>query len=120
MTQGWHPAMRELVARSDASVTFFLAIRSARPVPPWPPSRVTLLGDAIHATTPVGGTGANTALRDAALLTQCLTAVDRGRADLPDAIEEYETRMRDYGFTAVTSSLRGAEKIFRATVPALD
>ncbi|HXP18941.1 MAG TPA: NAD(P)/FAD-dependent oxidoreductase [Streptosporangiaceae bacterium] len=119
MTQGWHPAIRGLLARSDASITFFLAIRSARPVAAWPPGRVTMLGDAIHATTPVGGTGANVALRDAALLTRCLADVDRRRADLLGAISEYESRMRDYGFGAVANSLRGAERIFRMETIAL-
>lgn len=117
MTHGWHPAISGLLAHSDTSVTFFLAVRSAVPIPGWRPSRVTLLGDAIHATTPVGGTGANVALRDAAQLTGYLTDVDRGRADLLGAISEYEAHMRDYGFTAVTTSLLGAAKIFRATVP---
>jgi 2-polyprenyl-6-methoxyphenol hydroxylase-like FAD-dependent oxidoreductase len=119
MTQGWHPAVLELVARSEVPATFFLAIRSARPVPEWPASRVTLLGDAIHATTPVGGTGANTALRDASLLTDCLTAGELTGAALRAAVLQYETRMREYGFSAVTDSLRGAEMIFRAIVPAL-
>jgi 2-polyprenyl-6-methoxyphenol hydroxylase-like FAD-dependent oxidoreductase len=118
MTRSWHAAIGELVARSDVPATFFLAIRGARPVPAWPPSRVTFLGDAVHATTPVGGTGANTALRDAALLTHGLTAVDRGHADRLSAVMQYEAQMREYGFAAVTRSLRGAEKIFRATVPA--
>ena len=78
-----------------------------------------MLGDAIHATTPVGGTGANVALRDAALLTRCLADVDRRRADLLGAISEYESRMRDYGFGAVANSLRGAERIFRMETIAL-
>ena len=80
---------------------------------------MTLLGDAIHATTPVGGTGANTALRDAALLTGCLTEVHCGRTALLPAIARYEEQMRDYGFAAARRSLQGAERIFRAPAPAL-
>jgi hypothetical protein len=40
----------------------------------WAPGPVTLLGDAIHATSPTGGNGANTALRDADLLRRSLIA----------------------------------------------
>jgi 2-polyprenyl-6-methoxyphenol hydroxylase-like FAD-dependent oxidoreductase len=82
LTADWHPALVELVRLSDPSSTFPLSIRAAATVDPWPTSRITYLGDAIHATTPVGGTGANTALRDAALLAHHLTEADRGRIDL--------------------------------------
>ena len=82
-------------------------------MPAWPPSRVTLLGDAIHATTPVGGTGANVALRDAAALASRLAAAGPGHSELLAAVADYESAMRDYGFTAVTRSLRGAERILR-------
>jgi 2-polyprenyl-6-methoxyphenol hydroxylase-like FAD-dependent oxidoreductase len=119
LTHGWHPALLELVARSEVATTFFLAIRSAHPVPAWRPRLITLLGDAIHATTPVGGTGANTALRDAALLASCLAEVAAAQVAPRAAVAQYEEQMREYGFKAVTDSLRGAEKIFRANVPAL-
>ncbi len=119
MAAGWHSALAELVAVSDPAMAFALSIRAGLPVEPWPTTRVTLLGDAIHATTPVGGTGANTALRDAALLTEHLTEVHRGGADLLRSVAAYEERMRQYGFSAALRSLRGAERIFRAPVPAL-
>ena len=107
----------------------FARIRTSPPVPPWPPSRVTVLGDAIHAMSPARGSGANTALQDAALLCRTLTGTDRnaGRTgpagsatlragsgaarnggDLIAAVGEYERQMRDYGYTAVAAS-RAAE-----------
>jgi 2-polyprenyl-6-methoxyphenol hydroxylase-like FAD-dependent oxidoreductase len=119
LTQDWHPALAEMVAVSDPSTTFPLSIRAALPVDPWPTTRVTFLGDAIHATTPVGGTGANTALRDAALLTDYVADVAQGHAELLAAVADYEKRMREYGFAAAASSLRGAGRIFRVPVPAL-
>ena len=50
---------------------------------------------------PTGGNGANTALRDAALLTRQLSQAARGELALLDAIGEYEAEMREYGFEAV-------------------
>jgi 2-polyprenyl-6-methoxyphenol hydroxylase-like FAD-dependent oxidoreductase len=114
MIDGWHETLRDLLHRSVVPTVFPLAIRGTRPVPAWKPSRVTMLGDAIHATTPVGGTGANTALRDAELLAGRLIEASTGLSTVLEAVAGYEELMRDYGSTAVLSSLRGAEKIFRA------
>ena len=68
----------------------------------WASGPVTLLGDAIHATSPTGGNGANTALRDADLLRRCLTD---GRQDLLGAVGDYERQMFEYGAEAVRDSL---------------
>ncbi|HZN74644.1 MAG TPA: FAD-dependent monooxygenase [Micromonosporaceae bacterium] len=119
VTADWHPAVAELVRCADPLSTFALSIRAAPSVDPWPTTRITLLGDAIHATTPAGGTGANLALRDAALLTEYLAAVDRGRLGVLDAIAAYEDQMRDYGFAAATYSMRSAEFIFEQVPAAL-
>ncbi|MFD8753328.1 FAD-dependent oxidoreductase [Kitasatospora sp. NPDC059577] len=103
---GWHPDLVDLVRRADVVNSSPLTVRYAEPVPHWDGSRrVTLLGDAIHTMPPSGGQGANTALRDAALLARTLTAVQHGTAELPDAVEQYEQRMLEYGFAAVAESL---------------
>jgi 2-polyprenyl-6-methoxyphenol hydroxylase-like FAD-dependent oxidoreductase len=106
--QGWSPHLRRLVAESDAATVNAITVRSATPVDPWPTMPVTLLGDAIHNMTPMGGIGANTALRDADLLCRQLIAVHRGRQALVPAVHEYERQMLDYGFAAVKTSLRTA------------
>ncbi|MFF2146353.1 FAD-dependent oxidoreductase [Kitasatospora sp. NPDC058190] len=106
LLDGWHPDLVDLVRGADVVNSSPLTVRYAKPVPHWGGTRrVTLLGDAIHPMPPSGGQGANTALRDAALLTRSLTAVQRGEAELPSAVEEYERRMLDYGFAAVAESL---------------
>ncbi|MBC8091952.1 MAG: FAD-dependent monooxygenase, partial [Pseudonocardia sp.] len=99
---GWHPTLRTLVHGSDPTTTFALRVRTSDPVAPWTPSRVTLLGDAIHTMTPGRGAGANTALRDAALLSDRLTDA---RGGLLPAIGEYEQKMRTYSAVAVRESL---------------
>jgi 2-polyprenyl-6-methoxyphenol hydroxylase-like FAD-dependent oxidoreductase len=102
---GWHPDLRALIERADQDNSTLLSIRVVKPGERWAPGPVTLLGDAIHATSPTGGNGANTALRDADLLRRCLIDANEGRRDLLDAVGDYETRMFEYGAEAVRSSL---------------
>jgi hypothetical protein len=125
----WSRGSKALHARAAVDETFLVRIRTSPPVPPWPPSRVTVLGDAIHAMSPARGSGANTALQDAALLCRTLTGAGgngtrtdragsnaaqagsnaaRNGRDLIAAVGEYERQMRDYGYAAVAAS-RAAE-----------
>ncbi len=113
MISKWHPELRELVGRADGGETFLVRISTSVPVPPWQPSRVTVLGDAIHAMSPARGSGANTALQDAALLTRLLSEAGSDPAAVVAAIGRYEERMRDYGFAAVAAS-RQAEQLTAA------
>lgn len=113
---GWHPLLRRLVGESDPATLISVPLHSAESVAPWAPSNVTLLGDAIHAMTPLQGLGGNTALRDAALLCERLVDVQADRAPLPAAIGAYESAMRDYGFEAVRRSQRMAEQVASPSV----
>jgi 2-polyprenyl-6-methoxyphenol hydroxylase-like FAD-dependent oxidoreductase len=70
-----------------------------------PPGRVTVLGDAIHAMSPAGGSGANMALRDAAQLCRALTIAADGD-DITTTIGQYERQMRADGYAAVAASAR--------------
>ena len=102
----WHPDLRALHALADIDETFAIRVRTSPSVPPWPPSRVTVLGDAIHAMSPARGSGANTALKDAGLLCRTLTAAAADDADMVAAIGDYERQMREYGYAAVAASRR--------------
>jgi 2-polyprenyl-6-methoxyphenol hydroxylase-like FAD-dependent oxidoreductase len=95
-----------LVQLASIQETSLAAVRSAVPIALWPASRVTLLGDAIHAMSPARGSGANTALRDAALLAAELGASARGEKTPVQAIADYEREMVGYGFAAVRASRR--------------
>ena len=98
----WHRDLRALVARAAVDQTFLVSVCTSRPIEPWTPSRVTLLGDAIHAMSPARGSGANTALQDAGVLCRLLAASPPNA--LSGAIGEYEQQMREYGFAAVRAS----------------
>jgi 2-polyprenyl-6-methoxyphenol hydroxylase-like FAD-dependent oxidoreductase len=102
LIRSWHPDLRGLHAMADIEETFATRIRTSPVIAPWPASRVTVLGDAIHAMSPAGGSGANTALRDAAELCRALA----GGADITTAIGQYEHHLRDYGYAALTASAR--------------
>jgi 2-polyprenyl-6-methoxyphenol hydroxylase-like FAD-dependent oxidoreductase len=109
-TGGWAPALREVIAGSDPQTVNAIRVRSATPVGAWETGRVTLLGDSIHNMTPMAGVGANTALRDAALLCRKLTEVEAGTTAVLPALHDYERQMVEYGFAAVQQSLRSARQ----------
>lgn len=112
LARSWAGGLRALFAKADRSTIAALAIRSAGPLPAWAPSRVTVLGDAIHAMSPAGGVGANTALDDAAHLATWLSLAATGKSPLPTAIAAYEDDLRQRANTAIAASLRGAQRLF--------
>lgn len=111
ITADWHPGLRAVLIASDPNALAALPIRSAGTLPHWPGRRITGLGDAVHAMSPAGGLGANTALRDAATLAELLTA---GELTSVGALAEYERRMRAYAIEAVAASERGTARLTAA------
>lgn len=111
--RGWHRDLRRLVELATVEDTMAVPIRTSVPLPGWPASRVTLLGDAIHAMSPARGSGANTALRDAALLADELGAAARGDKPVLAAVAGYERAMTDYGFAAVRAAQQAEGGIIR-------
>ena len=101
----WHPDLQRLLAESEPGARGAQRF-VASPLPaPWPSSRVTLLGDAVHVMPPTGGLGGNSALRDARRLTLALAAVARGDQELLAAIAGYEADLREHGYAAVRGAL---------------
>lgn len=104
----WSRRLLEVVEKSQvdgvAMYRFNAASSDPRQLAPWLASRVTALGDAVHATPPTAGMGAGIAIRDAADLMAALVLVGESKSALLDAIGSFEARMR----------LRGAEAIAQA------
>ena len=109
LTRGWSPALRRLITDADPASIGVMRFRHSTLVEPWTSTTVTVLGDAIHNMPPVGGLGANSALRDAAALADQLVTVRDGAPLIP-AIAAYEAQMRDWGYAAVRRSLAGARR----------
>lgn len=105
LIRGWHPNLRELLASGDPDSCRPLKVSTSVPIERWRTTNITLLGDAIHTMTPGRGVGANTALRDAALLRRQLAAVAAGEKPLLTAVADYEAEMIPYGFARVADSL---------------
>ncbi|TDC79665.1 FAD-dependent monooxygenase [Micromonospora sp. KC606] len=121
LTRHWHPHLRELLARSDPGSALPIQVSTSEPIPAWKSSTVTLLGDAIHTMTPGRGVGANTALRDAALLCRHLRQAAAGDKTLLQAVADYEAEMVPYGFARVADSLRrsgtsGDDRMYKPVV----
>ncbi|MFH9087840.1 FAD-dependent oxidoreductase [Streptomyces sp. NPDC017673] len=110
LVDDWHPLLRRAVADADPDTLTALSVRTAESVPAWQPSRITLLGDAAHCATPLGGMGGNMALRDAELLTRHLAAAARDDERLEQAVGEYESAMRAYAADAVLKSKKNLER----------
>ncbi len=87
-----------------------LAMGTSREVPAWRPSRVTLLGDAIHAMLPTRASGASSVLQDARRLADAILSVHVGAQTWEPAIGGYEVLLRHDGFEAVRASLNGVRE----------
>ena len=74
----------ESIMRSD--------IRDLTPLEQWTDGRVTLIGDAAHATTPNLGRGAGEAVEDAVALAQHISGSPK---DTPGALRAYEEERRE-------------------------
>jgi 2-polyprenyl-6-methoxyphenol hydroxylase-like FAD-dependent oxidoreductase len=105
LTRDWDPRWQDLLAASDPSAAMAVSVRTSDPLPPWTPSSVTLLGDAVHTMTPGRGAGANTALRDARELRDRLVRMRDGELTRDEAVGSYEELMRRYSALAVKESL---------------
>lgn len=127
MASPWHSSIRTLIEKQDVESASTLAfhttseelftsawsefINSAEDTHPM----VTLLGDAAHPMSPVGGVGANSAFQDAADLFGALVEISSGSRQTQDKIarlKEYERSMVERGVVMVKRSTGGAGHMF--------
>lgn len=110
MTAEWDSSFHALFAFQEASKTSILRVATVQPdIPLWETSsRVTLIGDAIHAMSPTSAAGATTALRDAAFLAQTLSETGLNST----SISKYEDAMRAYAGAVIQWSATGGKWLF--------
>lgn len=90
--RGWAAPVEAAIAATPPDAFFGAAIRDLPPMRRWGNGRVTLLGDAAHATTPNLGRGASEALEDGVVLAARLSRVGdlADRAAVDEALRDYE------------------------------
>ncbi|KAL9046686.1 MAG: hypothetical protein Q9214_000537 [Letrouitia sp. 1 TL-2023] len=116
LTADWHPRLKPLFDEMASSEAAFWKITCSTPsgVPEWPNEpRVTVLGDAAHSMTPAGGIGANTAVRDSALLGRLVAEANGYNEGVTAA---YEREMRVYASEAVGISYGLAKGQFGVSI----
>jgi len=107
--KGWGDIWEQLIAHTATPVTprliYFMPLDQT-----WDAtSNLTLLGDAAHVMPPFAGEGANTAMRDALELSECLTNCRYN--NLQEAISAYEASMRKRAVKATKQSLENGQRM---------
>jgi salicylate hydroxylase len=83
---GWHVDVQTMIRSSPSLLKWALMARD--PIPRWTQGRITLLGDAAHATLPFLAQGAVHSIEDGAVLARCLEGATND--GLPQALMRYE------------------------------
>jgi FAD-dependent urate hydroxylase len=110
---GWPAPIPAVVERLDEADLRFLEIHDLPPLSRWSQGRVTLLGDAAHATAPTLGQGGCQAMEDAIWLARCLGATTLGVAD---GLARYESKRRERAEMIVARS-RAKVEVMHASDP---
>jgi salicylate hydroxylase/6-hydroxynicotinate 3-monooxygenase len=98
--EGFHPTVRRVLGACPSVHKRVLVDRE--PLERWGEGNIVLLGDAAHPMTPYMAQGAAMAIEDAAILSRCLTGVDRD--GVAQAFRRYEaTRKERTSRTQLTS-----------------
>lgn len=84
--KGWHEDVQTMIKLSPQLLKWALMQRD--PIPQWTQGRISLLGDAAHATLPFLAQGAVHSIEDGTVLARCLESV--AAEDLPAALLRYE------------------------------
>ncbi|MDC8759024.1 FAD-dependent oxidoreductase [Janthinobacterium fluminis] len=114
LIQSWPLQLRALFELAAPQAATLTALKTTPLLAPWPASRVTALGDALHAMSPASGLGANCALYDASALVQALQQVHSRSLAVADAIADYEEQVRTHSFAAARSSRQAEQQLFAA------
>ncbi len=101
----WHCDVRQLIEAIDVPFKWALMLR--RPMTRWSVGRVTLLGDACHATLPMLAQGAVMAIEDGIILARSLA---KYREDYETAFARYEAARLARTTKVIEGSVKNAQR----------
>ena len=88
---GWNEEIQSIINAADRDECYRWSLFFRPPVENWSSPRVTLLGDAVHATLPYLAQGACMAIEDGAVLARCLVM----EPDVSSALRLYQRNRID-------------------------
>ncbi|KAI0889450.1 FAD/NAD(P)-binding domain-containing protein [Annulohypoxylon maeteangense] len=114
VTKTWHPALKLLLDSATHDLSACAPVLSSKPdieisSVGQPSKLVTLVGDAAHAMSPMGGSGGATAILNAADLARIIAeeGITKG------SIANFEARMEEKAKDMIEHSFRGGQKFWR-------
>ncbi|KAF2792276.1 FAD/NAD(P)-binding domain-containing protein [Melanomma pulvis-pyrius CBS 109.77] len=113
VTQTWHPALKCLFDSAAHDLLACAPVFSSKPdidiLVAGQTGRVTLIGDAAHAMSPMGGSGGDTTMRDSADLARTI-----GEEGITvGSITGFEARMEERAKERIEHSFGGGKKFWR-------
>ncbi|KAI1209503.1 FAD/NAD(P)-binding domain-containing protein [Annulohypoxylon truncatum] len=114
VTKTWHPALKLLLDSAAHNLTSCAPVLSSKPDIELSSAGqanklVTLVGDAAHAMSPMGGSGGDTAIWNAADLAQTIAKEGITKRSITD----FEVRMEKKAKEKIEHSFRGGQKFWR-------
>ncbi|OTA97645.1 hypothetical protein M434DRAFT_391841 [Hypoxylon sp. CO27-5] len=112
-TKDWHPSLKLLLESAAYDLSACIPVLSSKPDIEIRSAdhtgRVTLIGDAAHAMSPMGGSGGDTAIRSAADLAQTIAEEGIAKSSLAGFEARMEVRVKE----RIEYSFRGGQRFWR-------
>ncbi|KAK4692408.1 salicylate hydroxylase, partial [Lecanoromycetidae sp. Uapishka_2] len=102
--QDWGTKTQHIVDLLDTPNLATWSIWEVPPISTYTQSRVCMLGDAAHATTPFQGQGAGQAIEDALVLSTLLSKINNPASEIPNAFTAYDQVRRPRSQRVVKTS----------------
>lgn len=113
VVEPWHPSLKVLLLAASHELSACVPVYSSKPdieLDSTPHTeRITIIGDAAHPMSPMGGSGGDTAIRNAVDLAR--TIAEQGVT--PESMHNFEARMRSRAKDKIEHSFRGGQKFWR-------